>query len=121
MVLVEGVIRMEHNEKYVAHFEKIVYALENEQLDLFRKEFLDMHPYEQSKFFMEQSKAYRMKMYAYLSPDEVAEMIEHIDLQDTKEYITEMDPRFASMVFAEMATDDAVDILNGLEKDKVAS
>jgi len=112
---------MEHNEKYVAHFEKIVNALENEQLDLFRKEFLDMHPYEQSKFFMEQSKAYRMKMYAYLSPDEVAEMIEHIDLQDTKEYITEMDPRFASMVFAEMATDDAVDILNGLEKDKVAS
>src|SRR5699024_8160554 len=62
-----------------------------------------------------------MKMYAYLSPDEIAEMIEHIELQDTKEYITEMDPRFASMVFAEMATDDAVDILNGLEKDKVAS
>src|SRR5699024_3632451 len=35
--------------------------------------------------------------------------------------ITEMDPRFASMVFAEMATDDAVDILNELEKEKVAS
>lgn len=112
---------MKHTEEYEAHFEKIINALGNEQLEQFRDEFLDMHPYEQSMFFMEQSKAYRMKMYAYLSPDEIAEMIEHIDLQDTKEYITEMDPRFASMVFAEMATDDAVDILNGLEKDKVAS
>src|SRR5699024_9822647 len=100
-------------------FKKIISTLSNDQLERFREEFLDLHPYEQSMFFMEQSKAYRMKMYAYLSPDEIAELVEHIDLQDTKEYITEMDPRFASMVFAEMATDDAVDILNGLEKDKV--
>ena len=32
-----------------------------------------------------------------------------------------MDPRFATMVLAEMPADDAVDILNKLEKDEVAS
>src|SRR5699024_2501155 len=112
---------MENTGKYMAHHKKMIKALENEQLKHFREEYLDLHPYEQSMFFMEQSKDNRMKMYAYLSPDEVADIMEHIDLEETKEYITEMDPRFASMVFAEMATDDAVDILNGLEKDKVAS
>jgi len=112
---------VEHTEKYATHYEKLMDALRSEQMKYFREEFLDLHPYEQSMFFMEQSKDNRMKMYAYLSPDEVADIMEHIDLEETKEYITEMDPRFASMVFAEMATDDAVDILNGLEKDKVAS
>src|SRR5699024_7866760 len=111
---------VEHTEKYATHYEKLMDALRSEQMKYFREEFLDLHPYEQSMFFMEQSKDNRMKMYAYLSPDEVADIMEHIDLEETKEYITEMDPRFASMVFAEMATDDAVDILNGLEKDKVA-
>ncbi|HLR02819.1 MAG TPA: magnesium transporter [Virgibacillus sp.] len=112
---------MEHTEKSQAHFNTLIRTLDNDQLEAFREGFLDLHPYEQSMFYVEQSKENRMKMYAYLSPDEVADMIEHIDWEDTREYITEMDPRFASMVFAEMATDDAVDILNELEKDKVAS
>src|SRR5699024_12653780 len=47
--------------------------------------------------------------------------MENIELEDTAPFFSEMDPRFASMVFAEMAVDDAVDTLNEMDKDKVAS
>src|SRR5690625_3559324 len=80
-----------------------------------------MHPYEQAMFFMDQPAETRMKVYAYLSPEEVAEIMENIELDDTEPFFIEMDPRFASMVFAEMTADDAVDILNEMDKDKVAS
>src|SRR5699024_11186360 len=55
------------------------------------------------------------------SPLEMSDIMEYIDLEETEEFITEMDPRFATMVFAEMAVDDAVDILKKLTKDEVAS
>ena len=112
---------MENTKAYAEHLEKLQTALENEQIDAFREEFIDMHPYEQAMFFMEQPAEMRMKVYAYLSPEEVAEIMENIELDDTEPFFIEMDPRFASMVFAEMAADDAVDILNKMDKDKVAS
>src|SRR5699024_7546167 len=87
----------------------------------FRDEFLEMHPYEQAVFFKEQSKEARLKIYSYLSPLEISDIMEYINLDKAETYITEMDPRFATMVFAEMAVDDAVDILKELSIDEVAS
>src|SRR5690625_5580974 len=48
-------------------------------------------------------------------------MMENVEIKESEKFITEMDPRFATMVFAEMAVDDAVDILQELSKDEVAS
>src|SRR5690625_7448784 len=52
---------------------------------------------------------------------EMSDIMEYIEREEAENYITEMDPRFATMVFAEMAVDDAVDILKELSKDEVAS
>ncbi|TFJ93623.1 magnesium transporter [Lentibacillus salicampi] len=93
----------------------------NGQIDAFRGKFLDMHPYDQTAFFMELPEDIRLHIYTYLSPEEMAAIMEHIELDDIKPLVTEMDPRFAAMVIAEMATDDAVDILNELRKDVVVS
>ncbi|MBY7143123.1 magnesium transporter [Virgibacillus sp. NKC19-3] len=106
---------------YTEHWEKLQVALKEEETADFRNEFLDLHPYDQAVFFFEQSKETRLQIYTYLSPEEVAEMMENIELDDTKIFFAEMDPRFASMVLAEMAADNAVDILNELDKDQVAS
>ena len=95
--------------------------LADEHTEQFRDVFLEMHPYEQAMYFREQHKDDRMKIYTYLSPLEMAEIMEYIDLEETEKHITEMDPRFATMVFAEMAVDDAVDILKELSIDEVAS
>ncbi|SHG30644.1 magnesium transporter [Ornithinibacillus halophilus] len=111
---------MENNQP-IEFDEQIQRALEKENLDEFRTHFLELHPYEQAIFFMEKEHDDRMKIYSYLSPEEISEMMEHIEIEDIDPYITEMDPRFAAMVFSEMAADDAVDVLNEMEKDKVAS
>lgn len=95
--------------------------LEKEDISSFRTEFIDMHPYDQAQFFLEQVENNRLLIYGFLSPEEIAEIMENIEIEDIEPFFTEMDPRFAAMVFAEMSTDDAVDILNELSKDKVAS
>ncbi|MBA2174471.1 magnesium transporter [Halobacillus locisalis] len=96
-------------------------ALLNDHIDQFRAEFLELHPYDQARIFEGLDVDVRMQIYTYLSPEEVADVMEHIDYEEIEPFFTEMDPRFAAQVFAEMSTDDAVDILNELEKDKVAS
>ncbi len=51
----------------------------------------------------------------------MAEIIEHFELEDVSEIITEMNPRFAAQIFDELSTDDAVDIMNILERNQIAS
>src|SRR5690625_6690701 len=48
-------------------------------------------------------------------------IMENVEIKESEKFTTEMDARFATMVFAEMAVDDAVDILQELSKDEVAS
>lgn len=96
-------------------------AIEKGNLEQFRGLFLDIHPYDQANLFLELRKPERMKIYSYLSPREMSIVMENIDLVHTEKFITEMDPHFATMVFAEMAVDDAVDILKELSIDEVAS
>lgn len=109
---------MEKSEKNII----IEEALKHEDMDLFRVEFLEMHPFDQSQFFIEQPYELRLQIYYYLSPKEVALIMENIDdFEQIKIYFVEMAPQFAAVVLAEMSTDDAVDILNQLDKDVVVS
>ncbi|MFD1360148.1 magnesium transporter [Lentibacillus salinarum] len=112
---------MENNNIEPFIWDDLQTLVTNDQMALFREGFLDRHPYDQALFFIQQPKAIRLQIYTYLSPEETANFIEHIEADDIKPLFTEMDPRFAAMVIAEMATDDAVDILNELEKDVVVS
>ncbi|WP_164214977.1 magnesium transporter [Virgibacillus sp. YIM 98842] len=107
--------------QYEKDWENLNNALEEDKLEDFRINFLGMHPYDQAVFFREQTRKHRLQVYTYLSPEEMSEIMESLDLEETIVFIPEMDPRFAAMVLAEMAVDDAVDILNELDKDKVAS
>ncbi|MFQ3543909.1 magnesium transporter [Halobacillus rhizosphaerae] len=114
---------MEHLEDHERKqmWETIQDALFNDHIDQFRAEFLELHPYDQARIFEEMDADVRLQIYTYLSPQEIADVMEHIDYEEIEPFFAEMDPRFAAQVFAEMSTDDAVDILNELDKDKVAS
>ncbi|MGN8644586.1 magnesium transporter [Gracilibacillus sp. HCP3S3_G5_1] len=114
---------MEHLEQHerMEMWEKIQKALVNEQIDQFRAEFLELHPYDQAKIFEDQDEDIRFLVYSYLSPEEMAEVIEQVDRDLVASFITEMVPRFATKIMEHMSTDDAVDILNELDKNKVAS
>ncbi|MDX8045805.1 magnesium transporter [Gracilibacillus sp. S3-1-1] len=114
---------MEHLEQHerMEMWEKIEQALVNEQIDQFRAEFLELHPYDQAKIFEEQEEQIRFLIYSYLSPEEMADVIEQVDEDLVTDFITEMVPGFAAKILEHMSTDDAVDLLNELDKNKVAS
>lgn len=101
----------------------LIKALKEENLDLFRDEFLDSHPYDQANFFKELDEETRTKIYHYLSPEEMAGIFENLELEDDeyKEVLSEMNLNYAADMLSNMYADDAVDVLNELDKDQVAS
>lgn len=52
--------------------EQIVEALESDSIDVFRSLFLDIHPYDQAKVFRKLPQELRVKLYHFLSPEEMA-------------------------------------------------
>lgn len=103
------------------HRKKLIQLLNEEDTEQFRAEFLSLLPYDQAVFFTEQPEQIRLRIYTYLSPREVSDVMQNIELEATEHFITEMDPQFATMVFSEMPVDDAVDILQELKRDEIAS
>lgn len=116
-----GCLALNHETNYEETWKLLYTSLVKKKIKKFRTLFLQLHPYDQAQFFIEQDMDMRLFIYSYLSPEEVAQIMENIDLENSRDFFTEMDTRFASMVFAELPADDAVDILNELDKEKVAS
>ncbi|MGM7700932.1 magnesium transporter [Pseudalkalibacillus sp. Hm43] len=110
---------MESEEEF--EFQPVIDALEREDIDQFREQFLDMHPYDQTRLFTDLEEELRMRIYRYLSPEEMAEIFEKIEIEDTKDYLFEMQPFYAAEMLGEMYADDAVDVLNDLEAEQLAS
>lgn len=104
-----------------ADWSKLQKSLANDEIASFRKYYFTLHPYEQATFFIEQEKELRERLYGYLSPDEFAEIIESMEIEDTLDYFKEMDPRFSAAILSALPADDAVDILNFLGKEEVVS
>lgn len=98
-------------------------ALLNDEMDKFREEFLDLHPYDQATFFKELDEEIRTKVYHYLSPEEMASLFENLEIEEDeyKDVLAEMTPDYAADMLSNMYADDAVDVLNELDKDQVAS
>ncbi|HCX2328463.1 TPA: magnesium transporter [Staphylococcus aureus] len=97
--------------------------LENDDIDQFRDEFLALHTYEQSEYFEDTTDENRQKIFQYLSPEEVANFFDQLDIDDDEYELLfdKMNATYASRILEEMSYDNAVDILNELTKPKVAS
>ncbi|MBP2241192.1 magnesium transporter [Cytobacillus eiseniae] len=98
-------------------------SLQNEEMETFRDEFLQLHPYDQASFFKELAEEHRNKVYQYLSPEEMATLFENLEIDDEeyKDVLAEMNPTYAADMISKMYVDDAVDVLNELEKNQVVS
>ncbi|MCA1062072.1 magnesium transporter [Rossellomorea sp. AcN35-11] len=101
----------------------LIRALEEEDLDVFRSEFVHLHSYDQAKFFSKIEEDLRNRLYHYLSPEEMAELFESLDIdeEDYQGILAEMNPTYAAEMLSNMYADDAVDVLNELDKDQVVS
>ncbi|MGG0657070.1 magnesium transporter [Rummeliibacillus pycnus] len=114
----------ERNEKDEVQFdeEHLRKLLQNDDMNDFRDEYLTLHPYDQAQFYEKVEPDIRQVIYQYLSPEEMAEIFESLELDDNeyKSFLGEMSPAYAAQMIAEMYTDDAVDVLNELDKDQIS-
>ena len=78
--------------------EALVEDILSGDIQALRETFIDMHPYDQGQFFIEQTSDIRMHIYEYLSPDEVALIMENISIDEVLPFFTEMDAEYAAMV-----------------------
>ena len=112
-----------NNEENQLDAEQLLSLLNEQQVDAFREEFLALHPYDQAQFFEKVGPDSRQIIYQYLSPKEMAEIFQSIELDDDEyaPFLKEMETMYAADMLSEMYADDAVDVLNELGKDQVAS
>ena len=94
--------------------------LDEENLETFREHFLELHPYDQAQFYEEVGPDIRQTIYRFLSPQEMAQIFEAIELDDDEyeNYLNEMDTSYGAAMLGFMYTDDAVDILNELDTEQ---
>lgn len=113
---------MDNQETIEKKYEELLEILQADQLNEFREAFLDLHIYEQGQFYLTLSEEERQRLYTYLSPKEMADMFDVIeeDEEDVEIYVKEMKPRYVADMLAEMYTDNAVDMLNQLDKKDVS-
>ncbi|WP_453990437.1 magnesium transporter [Bacillus nitroreducens] len=123
MLQQQEIKEINEKEQQQLEIEQLLTALENEDIDQFRDLFLNIHPYERAKFYAKLSKETRVHVHRFLSPTEMAEVFENleIDENDYEELLSEMDPTFVADMLSKMFADNAVDVLNELNKEQVAS
>lgn len=113
---------MDETQELEERFAQLKEDLTANNLQDFRENFLEMHIYEQSQFYQTLDKKQRQLVYAYLSPKELADMFDVLeeDNENIKDYLGEMRAGYASEMLAQMYTDNAVDLLNTLDKKQMA-
>lgn len=113
---------MNEGQEIEEHFALLLEALQKQQMNDFRELFLSLHIYEQGQFYQSLSAEDRQLLYNYLSPKELADMFDMIeeDNENMKDYLAEMRPNYATEMLSEMFTDNAVDLLNMLDKSQKA-
>lgn len=91
----------------------------DENIDEFRKHFFDLHSYDQAQFYEKVGPDIRKIIYQFLSPQEMAEIFEAIELDDDEyeKFLKEMDTSYGAEMLSYMYTDDAVDVLNELDEE----
>ncbi|MDK2845041.1 MAG: magnesium transporter [Enterococcus sp.] len=103
-------------------FERLKEELLANEIQKFRNDFLEMHYYEQGQFYQSLTTEERMMLYSLLSPKEMADMFDVLeeDNDNMSDYLAEMRPSYAANMLSEMYSDNAVDILNTLDKKQMA-
>ncbi len=84
---------LEKKETMLIDVELLTEALKTENFDQFRAEFVELHSYDQAQFFTQLPEELRTIFYHYVSPMEMAELFENleIDEEDYEKLLAEMD------------------------------
>ncbi|MFS0574480.1 magnesium transporter [Sporosarcina sp. 179-K 3D1 HS] len=117
------IMQQEHKEEIIYDEEKLQETLAGLNIREFREEYFMLHPYDRAKFYEKVGPELRRIIYQYLSPKELAEIFETSEIAEDeyREYLREMDTTYAADMISYMFVDNAVDVLNELDKSQVVS
>ncbi|MBP1970625.1 magnesium transporter [Virgibacillus natechei] len=96
----------------------ILDALETENKEQFRDNFLELHPTDQVEIFVSVEIEKRVRIYRYLFPKEFAEIFGGLEIKRQKEIFQELDETYSSNVFNHMSADDVAYFLVELKDEK---
>lgn len=115
--------KIEMAEDHIYDEDELKEILEKKEIAIFREAFFKLHPYDRATFYRKIDESLRKIIYYYLSPKELAEIFElsEIDDSDYKKFLDEMDATYAAAMLSHMFADNAVDVLNELDKAQVVS
>ncbi|MEK3935353.1 magnesium transporter [Sporosarcina sp. FSL W7-1349] len=113
----------EYKEEIIYDEEKLQELLEGRNIREFREEYFMLHPYDRAKFYEKVGPELRRTIYQYLSPKELAEIFETSEIAEDeyRNFLQEMDTTYAADMISYMFVDNAVDVLNELDKSQVVS
>lgn len=111
--------KVERDEEKIV-MEALLASIEAQDIKQFREQFFSLHPYEQAQFYEKVTPDIRHIIYQYLSPEELAEVFEELELDDDEyvEFLNEMDVTYAAAMLSEMSSDDVVDVFQELDDDE---
>lgn len=96
----------------------ILDALETENKEQFRNNFLELHPTDQVEIFVSVEIEKRERIYRYLFPKEFAEIFGGLEIKRQKEVFQELDETYSSNMFNNMSADDVAYFLVELKDEK---
>lgn len=108
------------NTELAVNEELLRQFLVDEMIEPFRELFLAIHPYDQAQFYEKVGPDIRQTIYRFLSPQEMANVFEAIELEDDEYegFLNEMETSYGAAMLGFMYTDDAVDVLNELDSEQ---
>ncbi|MFF2014602.1 magnesium transporter MgtE N-terminal domain-containing protein [Paenibacillus sp. NPDC058177] len=84
-------------------------ALKEGEREGFRKDFLNLHPSDQTDFFLTLDLQRRQRIYTLLSPAEFGEIFSELAPVRQKNIIQELDQTYAVEMLNDLPSDDATD------------
>ncbi|MEK8127708.1 CBS domain-containing protein [Paenibacillus filicis] len=101
-----------HQYKYKEEYTYyMLQALKEGRGEAFRKDFLDLHPSDQTEFFLSLDDNRRMRLYTCLTPVEFGEIFSELRAEMQKRIITELAREYAVEMLNELPSDDAADFI----------
>ncbi|SDI56304.1 magnesium transporter [Natribacillus halophilus] len=105
-----------NDETRAAYSQYLLELLRDGEETVFRSKFLDLHPVDQVEVVQQMTEENRTRFYGIMTPAEIAEIFEELELEEQKDMVLEWENKDMSDVFNHMNADDVADFLGELEE-----
>jgi len=92
--------------------------IQNSNKDLLKVYLEDVHAHDLSELFFDLTEEERLKVYAVISNEKLADLVSYMDSEKAADILSEFDLKKQKQIVEMMEPDDAADIIQELEEDE---